>query len=78
MRLFTRHGFDWTDRYPRISQAVAALTALQAGLAIFDKLHSRANDGEVSLYAFDLLDDEIMPDAVKLTYIPAPDPGSAQ
>jgi ATP-dependent DNA ligase len=25
------------------------------GLAIFDKLHSRAYDGEVSLYVFDLL-----------------------
>jgi bifunctional non-homologous end joining protein LigD len=27
-----------------------------AGRAIFDKLHSRANDGEVILYAFDLLE----------------------
>ena len=27
-----------------------------AGLAIFDKLHSRAYDGEVILYAFDLLE----------------------
>ena len=26
------------------------------GLAIFDKLHSRAHDGEVSFYAFDLLE----------------------
>jgi IS5 family transposase len=26
------------------------------GLAIFDRLHSRAHDGEVSLYAFDLLE----------------------
>jgi ATP-dependent DNA ligase len=25
VRLFTRRGFDWTERYPRISAAVAAL-----------------------------------------------------
>ena len=68
MRLFTRNGFDWTDRYPRISAAVAALGrrrrrstarrcgATATGLAIFDKLHSRAFDGEVILYAFDLLE----------------------
>jgi bifunctional non-homologous end joining protein LigD len=68
VRLFTRNGFDWTERYPRISESVAALRALQAvidgeavwcdgdGLAIFDKLHSRAYDGEVILYAFDLLE----------------------
>jgi bifunctional non-homologous end joining protein LigD len=59
---------DWTERYPRISAAVGALRALQAvidgeavwcdraGLAIFDKLHSRAYDGEVIVYAFDLLE----------------------
>ena len=53
VRLFTRRGFDWTDRYPRISAAVAALRPASAtidgeavwcdrdGLAIFDKLHGR-------------------------------------
>jgi hypothetical protein len=63
-----RNGFDWTDRYPSISEAVAALRALQPvvdgeavwcegnGLAIFDKLHSRAHDRQVVLYAFDLLE----------------------
>ena len=68
VRLFTRNGFDWSDRYPRISEAVAALRTASAtidgeavwcdgqGLAIFDKLHSRAYDGEVSFYAFDLLE----------------------
>jgi bifunctional non-homologous end joining protein LigD len=25
VRLFTRNGFDWTERYPRIREAVAAL-----------------------------------------------------
>src|SRR5258707_15753415 len=61
VRLFTRNGFDWSDRNPRISAAVAALAPASLtidgeavgcdsdGLAIFDKLHSRAYDGEVIL-----------------------------
>jgi bifunctional non-homologous end joining protein LigD len=68
VRLFTRNGFDWTDRYPLICAAVAALRTASAvidgeavwcdgtGLAIFDKLHSRAYDEHVILYAFDLLE----------------------
>jgi bifunctional non-homologous end joining protein LigD len=68
VRLFTRNGFDWSDRYPRISEAVAALRTASAtidgeavwcdgdGLAIFDRLHSRIYDREVILYAFDLLE----------------------
>jgi bifunctional non-homologous end joining protein LigD len=67
-RLFTRNGFDWTNRYPLIREAVTGLRTGSAtidgeavwcdgeGLAIFDKLHSRAYDGEVSFYAFDLLE----------------------
>ncbi len=67
VRLFTRNGFDWTDRYRRISEAVAKLPTASAtidgeavwcdesGLAVFDKLHSRAYDDQVVLYAFDLL-----------------------
>jgi ATP-dependent DNA ligase len=67
VRLFTRRGFDWTERYPRISEAVAALPTAsavvdgeavccdEAGVAVFDKLHSRAHDDQVFLYAFDLL-----------------------
>jgi bifunctional non-homologous end joining protein LigD len=58
----------WSDRYPRISEAVAALRMASAtidgeavwcdgeGLAIFDRLHSRSYDQEVILYAFDLLE----------------------
>jgi hypothetical protein len=65
VRLFTRRGYDWTERYPRISAAVAALRAASAvidgetvccddaGVADFDKLHSRAHDNQVFLYAFD-------------------------
>jgi ATP-dependent DNA ligase len=57
VRLFTRNGFDWTDRYPRISEALAALQPASAtidgeavwcdgeGFAIFDKLRSRGHDG---------------------------------
>jgi ATP-dependent DNA ligase len=68
VRLFTRRGFDWSDRYPRISAAVAALGAASvtidgeavccddAGVAVFEKLHSRAHDGKAFLYAFDLLE----------------------
>jgi ATP-dependent DNA ligase len=68
VRLFTRPGFDWTERYPRISAAVAALRAASvtidgeavccddAGIAIFDKLHGRVHDSEAFLYAFDLLE----------------------
>src|ERR1700709_2527122 len=47
VRLFTRNGFDWTDRYPLIREAMAALAPASAtidgewcdgdGLAIFDK-----------------------------------------
>jgi bifunctional non-homologous end joining protein LigD len=68
VRLFKRRGYDWTDRYPLIRAAVAALRADTAmvdgeavwcdsdGLAIFDKLHSRAYDHQAFLYAFDLLE----------------------
>jgi bifunctional non-homologous end joining protein LigD len=68
VRLFTRRGYDWTDRYPRIVEAVAALRASSAtidgeavccdesGLSVFDDLHSRQHDDRVLLYAFDLLE----------------------
>src|SRR5258708_26839259 len=67
-RLFTRRGFDWTNRYPLIRKAVAALRTESAtidgeavwgddgGLAVFDELHSRRHDDQVVLYAFDLLE----------------------
>jgi bifunctional non-homologous end joining protein LigD len=66
--LFTRRGYEWTDRYPRISAAVAGLRAVSAtidgeavccddpGVAVFDKLHSRVHDAQAFLYAFDLLE----------------------
>jgi bifunctional non-homologous end joining protein LigD len=68
VRLFTRRGYDWTQRYPRIASAVAALRTASAevdgeavfcdgtGVADFERLHSRAYDDQVFLYAFDLLE----------------------
>ena len=67
VHLFTRRGFNWADRYPRIVAAARALKASSAvidgeavwcgpdGKSDFDKLHSRAHDAQVFLYAFDLL-----------------------
>jgi bifunctional non-homologous end joining protein LigD len=66
--LFTRRGFDWTDRFPLIRDAVAGLrpNALVLdgeavycgpdGVASFEKLHSHALNDRVFLYAFDLLE----------------------
>ena len=68
VRLFTRRGYDWTERYPRIREALAGLRAASVtidgeavfcgpdGVAVFDRLHSRAYDDQVILYAFDLLE----------------------
>jgi ATP-dependent DNA ligase len=70
VRLFTRRGFDWTARYPRI---VAAATKIKAnsftmdgetvcvddrGRADFQKLHSRCFDAAAIFYAFDLMEIE--------------------
>jgi bifunctional non-homologous end joining protein LigD len=67
VRLFTRNGHDWTDRYPLIVEAAlknratsfvidgeAVLLGVD-GVSDFDGLHSRKYDGEVQLYAFDCL-----------------------
>jgi bifunctional non-homologous end joining protein LigD len=68
VRLFTRNGYDWTDRYPLIAKAVAAIRASSAtidgeavccdanGVSVFDDLHSRRHDDRTLLYAFDLLE----------------------
>jgi bifunctional non-homologous end joining protein LigD len=54
VHLFTRRGFDWTERYPLIRDAVAkiprdsvvidgeAVVCDEAGVAVFDKLRSRS------------------------------------
>jgi bifunctional non-homologous end joining protein LigD len=67
VRLFSRNGHDWTDRYPwiveaahknRIEQFVIdgeAVVLGVDGIADFNALHSRQHDDEVQLYAFDIL-----------------------
>ncbi|MDR3489322.1 MAG: DNA ligase [Bradyrhizobium sp.] len=67
VRLFTRNGHDWTDRYPLIVEAAlrnrassfvidgeAVLLGVD-GVSDFDGLHSRKHDDGVQLCAFDLL-----------------------
>jgi bifunctional non-homologous end joining protein LigD len=67
VRLFSRNGHDWTDRYPwivesavknRIKQFVIdgeAVVLGVDGISDFNALHSRKHDEEVQLYAFDIL-----------------------
>ena len=67
VRLTSRGGYNWTDRYPwiveaalknRIKQFVVdgeAVVLGVDGVADFNALHSRKHDHEVQLYAFDML-----------------------
>jgi ATP-dependent DNA ligase len=67
VRLFTRRGYDWSDRYPLIAGAARQLRATRFlidgeavvcgpdGVADFARLYSRERDASVFLYAFDLL-----------------------
>lgn len=68
VRIYTRRGADWTARFPRIIEAARKVRARSFyldgegvvcgndGVAIFDRLHSKAADDLVFLYAFDLLE----------------------
>jgi bifunctional non-homologous end joining protein LigD len=68
VRLFTRRGHDWTDRYSAIAGAAANLRAKSFtmdgeavvtgadGVAVFDALHRRHKATNAMLYAFDLLE----------------------
>jgi bifunctional non-homologous end joining protein LigD len=68
VRLFTRRGYDWTDRYPAIAAAAAKLRAKSFtldgeavvagadGVAVFDALHRRGRVTDAILQAFDLLE----------------------
>jgi ATP-dependent DNA ligase len=68
VRLFTRRGFDWTDRYPAIAGAATKVAARSFtidgeavvcgsdGVAVFEALHRRHRATEAILYAFDLLE----------------------
>ena len=64
VRLFTRNGHDWTDRYPLIVEAAlknpassfvidgeAVLLGVD-GISDYNGLHSRRHNDEVQLYAF--------------------------
>jgi bifunctional non-homologous end joining protein LigD len=67
VRLVTRGGYNWTDRYPwivesalknRIRQFVIdgeAVVLGVDGVSDFEALHSRQHDEELQLYAFDIL-----------------------
>jgi ATP-dependent DNA ligase len=67
VRLFTRNGHDWSDRYPWIVETArknrhnhfvidgeAVLLGVD-GISDFNALQSRQREGEVQLYAFDIL-----------------------
>jgi len=67
VRLFTRNGHDWSDRYPLIAEAAhririgsfvldgeAVLLGVD-GRSDFDGLHGRQHNDEVQFYAFDVL-----------------------
>lgn len=67
VRLFTKNGHDWTDRYPLIVESAlrnrsssfvidgeAVLLGVN-GVSDFDGLHSRKYDDQVQLYAFDAM-----------------------
>jgi ATP-dependent DNA ligase len=67
VRLFTRNGHDWTDRYPEIAAAALRIRSSSFvldgeavllgvdGRSDFNGLHSRKYDDEVQFYAFDIL-----------------------
>src|SRR5204863_1722121 len=67
VRLLTRRGYDWSDRYPLITQAALrlrkesfvidgeAVVLGTDGISVFEALHQGKRNAEVRLYAFDLL-----------------------
>jgi bifunctional non-homologous end joining protein LigD len=67
VRLITRNGYDWTNRYPWIVEAALKNQQKQFvidgeavilgvdGIPDFNALRSRKQDNEVQLYAFDIL-----------------------
>ena len=68
IRLLTRNGNDWSDRFPLILAATTALKARSClidgeavacddnGLAVFERLRLKHDAGIIFLYAFDLLE----------------------
>jgi ATP-dependent DNA ligase len=70
VRLLTRRGYDWSDRYPLIVEAAPRLRRTSFvidgeavvlgpdGISDFDALHGGRRNADVRLYAFDLLSDD--------------------
>jgi bifunctional non-homologous end joining protein LigD len=70
VRLLTGRGYDWSDRYPLITQAALRLRKSSFvidgeavvlgpdGISDFAALYSGRRNAEVRLYAFDLLSDD--------------------
>jgi ATP-dependent DNA ligase len=70
VRLLTRRGYDWSERYPLITQAALrlrkssfvidgeAVVLGQNGISDFAAMYSGKRNHEVRLYAFDLLADD--------------------
>jgi bifunctional non-homologous end joining protein LigD len=68
VRMLTRNGHDWADRYPLIAEAAGALqvrsflidgeavTCDHDGLAVFERLRRKHDARDVFLYAFDRLE----------------------
>jgi ATP-dependent DNA ligase len=68
VRLLTRNGHDWTNRFPLIREAIEALRVRSClidgeavacdddGLSVFERLRQRRYDRHVFLYAFDLIE----------------------
>ena len=68
VRLFTRHGTDFTARYPKIAAALASLSVRSCaldgeaivvnadGLSVFDLIRYRHHDHAAVLCAFDLIE----------------------
>jgi len=67
VRLITKGGYNWTDRYPWIAEAALknrhrqfviddeAVVLGIDGIVDFNALHSRRHDDEAQLHAFDVL-----------------------
>jgi bifunctional non-homologous end joining protein LigD len=70
VRLLTRRGYDWSDRYPLIVEAALRLRKTSFvidgeavvlgsdGISDFDALHGGKRNADVRLHAFDLLADD--------------------
>jgi bifunctional non-homologous end joining protein LigD len=68
VRLFSRHGHDWTERYPAIAAGASSLRARSLsldgeavvcrpdGVAVFNAINRPGIVAEAMLYAFDILE----------------------